>query len=234
MLCDLTKSISEENWRMVLIYAQCHLQHKASRLNGRAPTVSFKFLQMGGLMLHDKGRAKQVLGWETLMHCYYQAGRIDLSSVTEASINDHSKADGLAKGLALLQTFWFIVQCIARFSDKSLVLTGLELATAALAVLSLIMYLLWWNKPFNAQIPIPITLLPKPRVDDRSLEESISGLEPYAAAGVGHKPEPLLIELKEAFMSCRHILKRIVEIQTNGFLSLQMKSTSTINQYPVH
>ncbi|KAF9566499.1 hypothetical protein CPC08DRAFT_614544, partial [Agrocybe pediades] len=134
-------------WAMRQRYGARKLERlfDASRLNGRAPTVSFKFLQMGGLMLHDKGRAKQVLGWETLMH-YYQAGRIDLSSATEASINDHSKADGLAKGLALLQTFWFIVQCIARFSDKSLVLTELELATAALAVLSLIMYLLWWNK----------------------------------------------------------------------------------------
>jgi len=114
------------------------------------------FLQMGGFVLVD-GNKRGILGWKPLMD-YYKAGRIDLSDITEASINDHSKADGFAKGLALLQTCWFIVQCIARFSDHHLVLTELELITAALAVLSLAMYFLWWNKPFNAEIPIMITL----------------------------------------------------------------------------
>ena len=114
------------------------------------------FLQMGGFVLVD-GKKRGILGWEPLIE-YYKAGQIDLSDITEASINDRSKADGFAKGLALLQTGWFIVQCIARFSDNHLVLTELELATAALAVLSLAMYFLWWNKPFNAEIPIIITL----------------------------------------------------------------------------
>ncbi|KAF9556211.1 hypothetical protein CPC08DRAFT_641874, partial [Agrocybe pediades] len=110
------------------------------------------FLQMGGFMLREEGGKDRVLGWRTLVK-YYKQGRLDLSDVTEDRINDHSKADGLAKGLALLQMFWFIAQCIARFFDKHLILTELELATAALAVLSLFMYFLWWNKPFNASVP---------------------------------------------------------------------------------
>jgi len=114
------------------------------------------FLQMGGFVLVD-GKKRGIIGWKPLME-YYKAGRIDLSEITEACINDHSKADGFAKGLALLQTCWFIVQCIARFADHHLVLTELELITAALAVLSLAMYFLWWNKLFNAEIPIMITL----------------------------------------------------------------------------
>jgi len=114
------------------------------------------FLQMGGFVLLE-GKKKRILGWKRLME-YYKARQIDLSDITEASINDHSKADGFAKGLALLQTCWFIVQCIAWFADHHLVLTELELITAALAVLSLAMYFLWWNKPFNAEIPIMITL----------------------------------------------------------------------------
>jgi len=99
-----------------------------------------------------------VLGWKPLMQ-HYKDGKINLSDVTETSINDHSKADGLAKGLALLQTSWFIIQCIARFANPALVLTELELVTAALAVLSLVMYFLWWNKPFNAEVPILINVL---------------------------------------------------------------------------
>ncbi|KAF4616982.1 hypothetical protein D9613_008297 [Agrocybe pediades] len=124
------------------------------------------FLQMGGFMLREDGKkdSDRVLGWKTLME-YYNQGRLDLSDITEDRINDHSKADGFAKGLALLQVFWFITQCVARFVDKSLILTELELATAALAVLSFAMYLLWWNKPFNAGVPITITLLPAGSID---------------------------------------------------------------------
>ncbi|KAF9541011.1 hypothetical protein CPC08DRAFT_650721 [Agrocybe pediades] len=117
------------------------------------------FLQMGGFMLREEGKKDKVLGWKTLKK-YYKQGRIDLSDVTEDRINDHSKADWFAKGLAFLQIFWFITQCIARFFEKNLILTELELATAALALLSLVMYFLWWNKPFNAGVPITITLLP--------------------------------------------------------------------------
>lgn len=108
-------------------------------------------------MLHENGRPKHILGWNALIE-HYKAGRIDLSDVTEARINDHSKADEFAKGLALLQTLWFIVQCIARLVDDNLVLTQLELTTASLALLSLFVYVLWWNKPFNAEVPIVIVV----------------------------------------------------------------------------
>ncbi|KAF9566500.1 hypothetical protein CPC08DRAFT_778642 [Agrocybe pediades] len=86
-------------------------------------------------------------------------GRIDLSEITEARIKpDRSKADGFSKAIALLQTSWLIIQCISRLSTKHLTLTELELATAALATLSLFVFILWWNKPFNAEVPIAITL----------------------------------------------------------------------------
>ncbi|KAF9555529.1 hypothetical protein CPC08DRAFT_670882 [Agrocybe pediades] len=117
------------------------------------------FLQMGGFMLREEGKEDRILGWEMLME-YCKHGRLDLSDITEDRINDHSKADGFAKGLALLQMFWFITQCAARLFDKSLILTEVELVTGALALLSFAMYLLWWNKPFNAGVPITITLLP--------------------------------------------------------------------------
>jgi len=133
------------------------------------------FLQMGGFMLYENGKAKHVLGWKEFM-VHYKAGRVDLSNITEACIADHSKADGFAKGLALLQTVWFITQSIARFSDKNLVLTEIELVTMALAILSLGMYSLWWNKPFNAQIPIYITLSqPNPDLKNNVLTTNFSG-----------------------------------------------------------
>jgi len=141
------------------------------------------FLQMGGFMLQsENGREKRVLGWKTFMN-HYKLGEINLSDITEARINDHSKADGFAKGLALLQTCWFIIQCIAHFSDSKLVLTEIELVTAALAVLSLVMYFLWWNKPFNAEIPIVITLCAPQnrssiRQPDVNRQTNVTGKEP--------------------------------------------------------
>ncbi|KAF9536000.1 hypothetical protein CPC08DRAFT_88580 [Agrocybe pediades] len=110
---------------------------------------------MGGFILYEKDEPPRILKWRPLMQ-YYVKGRVDLSEITEAAIDDRSKADGFGKSIALIQTSWFIVQCIARFSDKRLALTELELATAALAVLSLLMYCFWWNKPFNAEVPIVI------------------------------------------------------------------------------
>lgn len=125
------------------------------------------FIQMGGFMIYENGRPKQVLSWKKFKE-HYKAGRIDISTYTEDSINDHSKADGFAKGIAVIQTFWFITQCVVRLAQKDLTLTELELATAALAVLSLVMYLLWWNKPFNAQVPIAITISQPHCVDDHT------------------------------------------------------------------
>ena len=112
-------------------------------------------------MIQQNGQEKRILTFGSLA-TYYSQGRIDLAGVTEARINDHGKADGLAKGIALLQTLWFIVQCIARFADRHLILTELELVTAALAVLSFVMYVLWWNKPFNAEVPIVLAISDTP------------------------------------------------------------------------
>ncbi|KAF4616963.1 hypothetical protein D9613_008724 [Agrocybe pediades] len=126
------------------------------------------FLQMGGFVLYEDGKAHTLLDWNTLME-YYKRGQVDLSSITETMINDHSKADGFGKGIALLQTTWFIIQCSARFFDDHLVLTELELVTTALALLSFLTYILWWNKPFNAETPIPI-ILSRP---DSNPEESL-------------------------------------------------------------
>ncbi|KAF9566527.1 hypothetical protein CPC08DRAFT_100357 [Agrocybe pediades] len=140
-----------------------HTKDFRRRKNVRWTNTHGFFLQMGGFMLYENGKAMGPLTWPGLMR-HFGSGRIDLSSVTEETINDHSKADGFGKGIALLQTSWFITQCIARFFGKHFILTELELVTAALAILSLVMYLLWWNKPFNAEIPIAIALL-EPQTD---------------------------------------------------------------------
>jgi len=115
------------------------------------------FLLMRGFVLRDEIGEESSLGWIAFME-HYKAGQINLSGITQATIDDHSKADWLGKGIAILQMFWFIVQSAIRVFDGKLVLTQLEVVTASLATLSLVLYVLWWDKPFNVEIPIVIIL----------------------------------------------------------------------------
>ncbi|TFK44007.1 hypothetical protein BDQ12DRAFT_701673 [Crucibulum laeve] len=74
------------------------------------------------------------------------------------------KDDALSKGLALFQTLWFVIQCIAR-GAQHLALTEIELSTIALAVLNAVTYFFWWNKPLDVQHPVAVFLILK-KVDD--------------------------------------------------------------------
>src|SRR5258708_15045933 len=78
-----------------------------------------------------------------------------LRKISEENIKDRSKSDILSKLIAISQTTWFILQCIARGQQK-LTLTELELVTLALASLNVITYAFWWHKPLGVQVPIGI------------------------------------------------------------------------------
>ncbi|KAF8658913.1 hypothetical protein AX16_001957, partial [Volvariella volvacea WC 439] len=55
--------------------------------------------------------------------------------------------------IVVIQTTWFVAQCIARHT-QGLVLTEIELVTLAFAALNVITYGLWWDKPLNIEYPI--------------------------------------------------------------------------------
>ncbi|KZP07721.1 hypothetical protein FIBSPDRAFT_841008, partial [Athelia psychrophila] len=67
---------------------------------------------------------------------------------TAAEISHRSKGDALSKGVAIAQTLWFVVECIARRAER-LPVTSLEVMTLAYMVMSVAMYAAWWDKPFN-------------------------------------------------------------------------------------
>ncbi|THU87511.1 hypothetical protein K435DRAFT_762567 [Dendrothele bispora CBS 962.96] len=75
--------------------------------------------------------------------------------ITEDEINDKSKTDFLTKSIAVVQTTWFILQCIARVTE-GLVVTDLEFVTVAFALLNIATYVLWWNKPQRVRYPVRI------------------------------------------------------------------------------
>jgi hypothetical protein len=92
------------------------------------------------------------------------AKNVEFPKITAAEINDRSKGDGLAKLIAILQTSWFIAQCIAR-TVQNLAITKLELVALAMASLNAVTYVFWWSKPLGVQQPVNIYVTRRPRVE---------------------------------------------------------------------
>lgn len=88
--------------------------------------------------------------------------------ITEAEIADKSKGNNVAKLLTVLQTTWFILQYIERWAAHQ-TRTQLELMTLAYAILNILIYSLWWNKPLNVNEPFEIADSTKPKAPTRDI-----------------------------------------------------------------
>ncbi|KAF8179901.1 hypothetical protein BJ912DRAFT_1062700 [Pholiota molesta] len=132
--------------------------------DGEVPqwTLAHGFLvQMGGFMLSKGGRPIQTLSAnntarvdkEATIKWNIENGIIDPPLITQEDIKDRSKGDTISKTLIILQTTWFIVQCIARWTNR-LPVTELEVVTLGFAMLNGITYALWWHKPQNVGRPV--------------------------------------------------------------------------------
>ncbi|KAF7356065.1 hypothetical protein MVEN_00936300 [Mycena venus] len=82
-----------------------------------------------------------------------------IRNVNAEDIKDKSMGDALSKGVALAQGIWFITQCLARV-HQHLVVTELEVATLAFAVVNVFIWLLWWDKPLDVQRQIVVVVGP--------------------------------------------------------------------------
>ena len=91
---------------------------------------------------------------------------------TEEEIRDRGKSDWLAKSLVLLQTSWFVMQCIAR-AIRHLPITHLEIITLAYAAMNFVIYIFWWNKPLNVNRPIRVLRKSGPSETQRQATEPI-------------------------------------------------------------
>jgi len=110
---------------------------------------------MGGFMLFDGDDPVRTLEPEEIQQLS-QNGEIDFPRITEMEIQDQSKGDGLSKGLVIVQTGWFLLQCIARGVER-LPITELGIVTLAFAALNFVTYGLWWRKPLNVKRPFSCT-----------------------------------------------------------------------------
>jgi hypothetical protein len=92
----------------------------------------------------------------------------------------------VTKGLVLVQATCFLLQCAAR-GAQHLSLTKFEFATAAFALLNVITYVLWWDKPLDVQCPVMVR---KRHVSSRGVGEEVASrgkgadrVEDYRHAG---------------------------------------------------
>ena len=106
---------------------------------------------MGGFMLYEGGKAHHTVTTAELKSCLAN-GEIN---ITEKEIKDKGRSDAVSKGLVVVQTMWFILQCIAR-RVNALPITELELITLAFAALNFATYSLWWNKPLNVECAVRV------------------------------------------------------------------------------
>jgi len=89
--------------------------------------------------------------------------------ITELEIADRSKGGALSKVIFILQSSWFILQCIGRLV-QGLSVTQLELTTLALASLNGITFILWWDKPLDVRAPVRVYMKRKLTDAERAAE----------------------------------------------------------------
>jgi hypothetical protein len=96
---------------------------------------------MGGFVIFEGDDVPHVVTAEELDDLLKNSEII----ITEKDIRDKGRGDALSKGLILIQTTWFILQCIPR-KAAHLPITELELVT----------YAVWWYKPLNVGCPVRV------------------------------------------------------------------------------
>jgi len=165
-------------------------------------------LAMGGIItvdpsVEDDGQVDPrgpVLTIDRYTKTVKERGRLErkLRKISEEYIKDRSKSDILSKLIAILQTTWFILQCIARGQQK-LTLTELELVTLALASLNAITYVFWWHKPLGIQVPIRIYFeteaVEKVDVEDANAEPRVTISD--IISGFGNEVRTVLTEIRD-------------------------------------
>lgn len=67
--------------------------------------------------------------------------------LTKADVEERSNADVIAKLIVVSQVVWFAIQVVARLASN-LTITALEIHTIVHVGCAIIMYILWWHKPY--------------------------------------------------------------------------------------
>ncbi|KAF2258852.1 hypothetical protein CC78DRAFT_593600 [Lojkania enalia] len=86
----------------------------------------------------------------------------NLITITSTQVQDKSNANSLTKLIVAWQALWMIVQVIGRRAQyPDIPVTLLELHTCLHAFCAFAMYITWWNKPVDIDLPTTVHLTPE-------------------------------------------------------------------------
>ncbi|KIK64965.1 hypothetical protein GYMLUDRAFT_258509 [Collybiopsis luxurians FD-317 M1] len=91
-----------------------------------------------------------------------------IGGFSEADIRERGHKDGFCKLIVIIQTTWFVVQLSARWIER-LPVTELETMTFAYALLNVLVYFFWWNKPQGVGRPLRII---RKSADNEDMDQS--------------------------------------------------------------
>ncbi|KAF7979544.1 hypothetical protein HWV62_42142 [Athelia sp. TMB] len=140
-------------------YDQVAMAKRVAKANEAWEKIHAFFIIMGGYQFYgEDGPVRPVSPDEAVE----LVRRGHLVAPTSDELANQSKGDALSKGVAILQTLWFVMQCIAR-RIENLPLTNLEVMTLAYTVITVAMYIVWWEKPLNVSCAVRV---PEEGVED--------------------------------------------------------------------
>jgi hypothetical protein len=102
-------------------------------------------------------RKKALYDMSSRVQCAKHFSRLQLTQMLgflkkKKKLEDKGKAGALVKTLAILQILWLVIQCGARLAQH-LPLTTLEISTLAYVPCTILIYYLWWDKPYEINTP---------------------------------------------------------------------------------
>lgn len=125
-----------------------------------------------------------------------------LPSMSLEAIQDKSKADAIAKVLVCLQVGWFLLQSLVRVI-RHLPLTLLELHTIIHIFCAFVMYLIWFQKPYNVGYP------------QICFDQRIIDIAAFFALSRKRQPEEFTLELQlpTSYHSCQQDIVGLEQVR---------------------
>ncbi|KAH7081698.1 hypothetical protein BKA63DRAFT_215746 [Paraphoma chrysanthemicola] len=155
-------------------YATKTVKNMSARVGAENWSVAHAFFaKMGGFAIdlrsvdqEDSDSTHYGYIYQDSIALCFENGRICQDTwITAKEICDKGKADNLIKALTITQILWLLVQSIARVIQH-LPLTTLELSTLAYIPCATLIYFLWWDKPYEVNVPTSVQLIPQAHLQD--------------------------------------------------------------------
>lgn len=115
------------------------------------------YANMGGFILQPRDSQPFPVNAKQIKYLVTRGYISEWPIITEKEVWDKSKQDGFQKTLTLLQTGWFVLQCLGRAIQR-LPMSTLELMTFSFVFCTFASYYQWSNKPLDVTSPSVIKI----------------------------------------------------------------------------